>query len=614
MGLFDDPENQRQDTFVLDIASAGNTAIVGALATGKSTFLQTLIYGLTMRYTPEEVNIYAMDFSAKMLAAFEDAPHVGGIMYEDDTEKIAKFFAFLSRILESRKKMLKGGSFEQYVTVHGRGSLPAIIFIIDNYSGFQLKSGMTEQNENFMLQLTKEGASYGIFLVTTSAGFGHEELPNRMAENFRTTISLELNDAFGYTEVLRHSTSLYPETDIKGRGIAIIEDRILEFQTALSIDAESDYERSELLKQKIQEMSIAWTGQRAAPVLEIPEKPMWNDFIQKAEVQEILKIDNLLPFAYEARYADIYGVDLSKTYTYLITGAKRKGKTNALKALILSAAAKGGKVIVIDYAQAFTKICATAGATHITTEVMFYKLMAGLMPEIEKRNKYKHQLLDQGLEEEELFENMQGFDKIYFFIDDLAGFINTTYSIKEDPAVVGEYQNFVEQLIDVGTAHNFYWFVCMNRREMGMADSYRLYDLFIRDKKGVHLGGNTDESTMNFDYINYRLREQTLPVGRGFLPVDNEDSRIAVCMSVQELQEYLEKTDLENFSCVDIASDGMVSTAEQIRRRYPDTAMLLIVDAKQPPNTYIKPSVMASSLLIRPFTPEMAHKTLREFI
>lgn len=93
-----------------------------------------------------------------------------------------------------------------------------------------------------------------------------------------------------------------------------------------------------------------------------------------------------------------------------------------------------------------------------------------------------------------------------------------------------------------------------------------------------------------------------------------EDSRIEVCMSKQELQEYLEKTDLENFSCVDIASDGTVSTAEQIRRKYPDTAILLIVDAKQPPNTYIKPSVMASSLLIRPATPEMVRQTIREFI
>lgn len=524
MGLFDDPENQRQDTFVLDIATAGNTAIVGSLATGKSTFLQTLIYGLTMRYTPEEVNIYAMDFSAKMLAAFEDAPHVGGIMYEDDTEKIAKFFAYLSRVLENRKKLLRGGSFEQYVTVHGRGSLPAILFIVDNYSGFQLKSGMTEQNEDFMLQLTKEGVSYGIFLLTTSAGFGHEELPNRMAENFRTTICLELNDTFGYTEVLRRSTLLYPEVGVKGRGIAIIEDRVLEFQTALSIDAESDYERSELLKQKMQEMSIAWTGQKAAPVPEIPEKPMWSEFVLKNEFQEMLATDNLLPLAYEARYADIYGVDLSKIYTFVISGAKRKGKTNALKALILSASKKGGKVIVIDYAQTLTKICAAAGATHITTEVMFYKLLSGLMPEIEKRNKYKHELLEQGLEEEELFENMKGFDKIYFFIDDLAGFINTTYAMKDDPTTVGEYQDFMEQLINVGAAHNFYWFVCMNRKEMGMADSYPLYDLFIRDKKGIHLGGMTDESPMNFDYISYRIRDQVQPAGRGFLPVDNEDS------------------------------------------------------------------------------------------
>ena len=340
MGLFDDPENQRQDTFALDLASAGNVAVVGAMATGKSVFLQTFVYGLVMRYSPAEVNIYAIDFSAKMLAAFENAPHMGGFMNEEDTEKISKFLAFLGRMLEARKKLLKGGSFEQYITLHGQGSIPAVVIVIDNYSGFQAKADLTEQNEEFMVRLSKEGV----------------------------------------------------------------------------------------------------------------------------------------------------------------------------------------RVIVIDYASSLGKICGEVNAEHITTEEQFYQLLAGFLPEFEARNVRRHELLDEGMEEDEIFVRMQQFEKICFFIDDFPGFVEKTYETKEDPERVGEYYELLEQILDFGTLHNIYWFVCVNKKDTARVDIYTLHDLFLRDKKGIHLGGITDDSMMNFDHLPYGLRDQVMPAGKGLLPVDNEDN------------------------------------------------------------------------------------------
>lgn len=524
MGLFDDPENQRQDTFVLDLASAGNVAVVGAMATGKSVFLQTFVYGLVMRYSPAEVNIYAIDFSAKMLAAFENAPHMGGFMNEEDTEKISKFLAFLGRMLEARKKLLKGGSFEQYIALHGQGSIPAVVIVIDNYSGFQAKADLTEQNEEFMVRLSKEGVSYGIFLVTTSAGFGHEELPNRMADNFRTTVCLELNDFMGYSEILRRNVQVFPETDIKGRGIAVIEDRILEFQTVLSMDADSDYGRGEKIKKQMVQMSAAWEGKRAKPIPEIPKKPVWDEFARLDDVQEMLRSERYLPLGYESEHADIFGIDLSKIYTYIISGNKRKGKTNVLKCLILSAAAKGGRVIVIDYASSLGKICGEVNAEHITTEEQFYQFLTEFLPEFEARNVRKHELLDEGLEEDEIFVRIQQFEKTCFFIDDFPGFVEKTYETKEDPERVGEYYELLEQILDFGTLHNIYWFVCVNKKDTARVDIYTLHDLFLRDKKGIHLGGITDDSMMNFDHLPYGLRDQVMPAGKGLLPVDNEDN------------------------------------------------------------------------------------------
>ena len=69
MGLYDDPENQAQDCLTLSLSENGHHAVVGTVVSGKSTFLQTFVYSLVMKYTPAEVNIYAIDYSAKMLSA-----------------------------------------------------------------------------------------------------------------------------------------------------------------------------------------------------------------------------------------------------------------------------------------------------------------------------------------------------------------------------------------------------------------------------------------------------------------------------------------------------------------------------------------------------------------
>ena len=60
-----------------------------------------------MKYTAEWVNIYALDYSAKMSTAFEKMPHVGGVILESDDDKLAKFFNMIGNVLEERKELFK---------------------------------------------------------------------------------------------------------------------------------------------------------------------------------------------------------------------------------------------------------------------------------------------------------------------------------------------------------------------------------------------------------------------------------------------------------------------------------------------------------------------------
>ncbi|MBQ9082656.1 MAG: type VII secretion protein EssC, partial [Clostridia bacterium] len=79
IGLIDDPRHQLQRPLHLPLSTDGHTAIIGAPGSGKTVMLQTLAASLCVQYSPDEVNLYIMDFGGWSLGMFRDFPHVCSI-------------------------------------------------------------------------------------------------------------------------------------------------------------------------------------------------------------------------------------------------------------------------------------------------------------------------------------------------------------------------------------------------------------------------------------------------------------------------------------------------------------------------------------------------------
>lgn len=93
-----------------------------------------------------------------------------------------------------------------------------------------------------------------------------------------------------------------------------------------------------------------------------------------------------------------------------------------------------------------------------------------------------------------------------------------------------------------------------------------------------------------------------------------DESRIDRCSSALEVFELLEQRDIQDFACLDIGGDNGIRIAESVRERYRDAGILIIADISISPKKYIKPSVMAGALILRPCTQEEIRYTLEEFI
>ena len=519
VGLYDDPENQAQNPLTVDVANEGNLAVIGTAMSGKSTFLSTFLYSLFFRYSPEVVNAYILDYSAKKLGAFAKMPHVGGVMFEDDDEKVSKFFTFIENVQQERKRIFEGGNYSQYVRSNGY-VLPSIVIVIDNYSSFRAKTEM--KYDERMMNLMKEANSCGIFIVVTAGGFSSAEIPGRMGEQFRNTLSLALNDKYQYSEVVRtNRIEVMPEDNVQGRGIFKLGESVLEYQTALPIRAVDDFERGEKLKSISSDIAAKWKGNVAREIPTIPEEPVWNEFSKLPEVRSMVSEGLRIPIGYDKKTAMVYGIKLESIYTYIVSGKSRTGKTNLLRIIMLAANMMNALITVIDTAGELKALADDIKAEYISDGKALYNFCTHLLPDFKERNAYKKECLSRGLTDSEIFKEMQRFTKRIVIIGNLPDFVNL---VKKPGEGIDDISGFMCNLLDKGAIHNVFWFAQLNQDNIADISGMNTYTSFVKEKNGIHFGGNVaGQRLLTFDHISYANQNKKYPAGIGMLPTNDEE-------------------------------------------------------------------------------------------
>lgn len=265
LGVFDDPEQQQQGAVDLDV-SKDNVYIVGSAQMGKTVMLQTLVYGLIKKYTPQQVNIYLVDCGSMVLKIFEDSDHVGGVVLSNEEEKCKNLFKMLNGMVIQRKKILSGkgiGNYAAYLEA-GYTDMPMAVVVIDNMAAF--KEYFPDQNEDINT-LAREAQGVGISFVVTAAT--SNSLNYRTQANFGKKFVLNCNDTNEYSAMFGHCKATPKEN--AGRGLCVREKRILEYQVAMFGKSDKEAERSQELKEFIIERNAHCTG-KAVKIPMIPEK------------------------------------------------------------------------------------------------------------------------------------------------------------------------------------------------------------------------------------------------------------------------------------------------------------------------------------------------------
>jgi len=512
IGIYDDPKNQLQSPLRANMGEDGHLLLYGAPGTGKTTFVQTLIYSLIKSYSPDMVNLYLLDFGGRTMGYYSSLPHIGGVIFSDDGDKLDKLFRMFTKELESRKRKFAEygvGTLQSYMQISGNVE-PALVMIVDNYSAF---TELYPDSENTIATLSREGGNYGLYMVFTTSNTS--SVKYRISQNFKLMYTLQLNDKYEYASVVGQTNGLEPEI-VKGRGLAKV-DTPLEYQTALAAQSANEAERVTQLRELFGKMSEKWSGRKAKPIPFVPDE-LTLDYILDNEDGKILLQQELIPVGYDIEEAEILTIDIGKNFSYSILGYDQTGKTNMLKTLLRVIKSNfDWKVYVVDNGEGGLRRYSSKynADDYICDTASFDGFITPLVMEMQARHK-DLKAFRQNENAQSEYEYMRKYQRIVVLIDDFDGF----FKMISDDAL-----SYVENLLSGGSGLEVYFIFTANPDKLKSYTSQPLYTSVFTGKSGILLGGNIDGQNIFNLSMNYQQRNCQYDAGTGYL-IDRSEYKV----------------------------------------------------------------------------------------
>lgn len=264
VGIFDDPNHQRQEEAGVDFTQE-NIFILGSAQFGKTNLLQVMLKGIAQNYSPDEVNVYIVDFASMFLKNYEALAHVGGVIISSDDDKLKTFMKMMVSEIKERKELLLSLGLSSFAAYREAGyrQIPQIVLMMDNLTAFK---ELYPQYEDTLLHLCREGITVGISIVAAnlqSSGIGYKYF-----SNFSRRIAFYCNDSSEYS-YLFDGCRIRPK-NVPGRCLVEIDKSIYDMQIYQAYAEEKEAERSKAAGAFIREKNLEYKGKMAKKIPEIP--------------------------------------------------------------------------------------------------------------------------------------------------------------------------------------------------------------------------------------------------------------------------------------------------------------------------------------------------------
>ncbi|WP_238015806.1 type VII secretion protein EccCa [Dactylosporangium sp. AC04546] len=270
VGIVDRPFEQRRDPLWLDLSgAAGHCSVTGAPQTGKSTLLRTLVTGLALTHTPQEVQFYCLDLSGG-LVGLRDLPHVGVVASRREPDRVRRAVGELVGVLRAREERFARLGIDSMATYrrqrqagqHRDDPFGDVFLVVD---GWATVRNEFDQLEPVVTDLAARGLAFGVHVVL-SAG-----RPTEVRSALRDLIGsrLELRLGEPADSMVNRRVAINVPEGAPGRGLTADGHHFL--GALPRVDGKDDPATSaEALAELVATAGDGWPGRRAPEVRLLP--------------------------------------------------------------------------------------------------------------------------------------------------------------------------------------------------------------------------------------------------------------------------------------------------------------------------------------------------------
>ena len=187
-------ENGSLVNFTLDTVSHIHCFIIGQSGTGKSVFLHDVIIGAMSKYSPEELELYLMDFKIGGVEfnRYKNEKHVKALLVDNsDIQITLEILRDINNKMRERGKLLRArgvSKIVEYNQVNPDKKMPRIVFIADEchvmFPTMNSKEAKLYREISEILQkIAKEGRSQGVHLVLATQTIAQAEISSEILNN-----------------------------------------------------------------------------------------------------------------------------------------------------------------------------------------------------------------------------------------------------------------------------------------------------------------------------------------------------------------------------------------------------------------------------------------------